>query len=223
MPALYTGADALRVRRAINIEAEWLRAVGTIPGVVVTYVAGANGPGEGYLRCNRDGDAVAWRAPGSSTYGPYVPRPADGTYYIEDGDDPDAYLRVAAYADYLEADIEAQVLVSDRFNNRMGYEDVAAEDAAAGEIVTYNFGLRNVSSSRVHRPSIWLDPATDDLQISDDQVTWVSPTTEATALVLPDMDPNDLDVLYVKRTIGAAAESSPSVLNLLQLSFVSCL
>ena len=105
----------------------------------------------------------------------------------------------------------------------MGYEDVAAEDAAAGEIVTYNFGLRNVSSSRVHRPSIWLDPATDDLQISDDQVTWVSPTTEATALVLPDMDPNDLDVLYVKRTIGAAAESSPSVLNLLQLSFVSCL
>ncbi|HUU97011.1 MAG TPA: hypothetical protein VM487_14825, partial [Phycisphaerae bacterium] len=71
----------------------------------------------------------------------------------------------------------------------------------------------------VSKIRVWLDPAVSGLEISHDDVTYVSPTTEANALELGDLAPSGTATLYLRRTIAAEAEADPKVLNHLRHSF----
>jgi len=214
------GPDALELRTGLA-EYEQLRYVGTIPGVVVSHVAGLNGPGVGRLRCQDAGTRLAWRAPGSDTFGSPIACPSDDTYLFHDGDDPDKFIRATVYASYLEAGAEADVHIVDRHNNQTANDDVTAEEASAGTFAVHYIIMKNQSTEIMHRIRIWLDAAVSGLAISENAFDYVSPTTKATALAFPDLAAGATDLLWIRRTIGAEAEADPDVLNHLHFAFVS--
>ena len=214
------GPDALELRTALA-EYEQLRYVGTIPGVVVSHVAGLNGPGVGRLRCQDAGTRIAWRAPGSDTFGSPIACPTDGTYLLQDGEDPDKFIRATVHASYLEAGAEADVHIVDRYNNQTASDDVSAEEAEAGDAEAHYIVMKNRSTEMMHRPCVWLDAAVSGLEISENFVDYVSPTTKETALAFPDLAPGATDPVGIRRTIGAEAEADADVLNHLHFAFVS--
>ena len=220
MPAAATRADSLRLTLA-SVEILSLSAVGTIPGVIVLAAAGRNGQGDGMLRSTGDGTLLSWRAPGSATYGLKVDCSSDGTYLLEDGDDHDCWLRVQVYASYLSSTpATARVDLQDRLQNGISSDDVTAAEATAGDVETYTVTLENDAATNLSGLKVWItDPDANTLEISDDNATWVSPTTEETALALPDLAAGATDTLYCRRTVAAAEPSSPSVLQLLHFAF----
>lgn len=214
----YSRALALELRFGV-VRIDHLRVVGTVPGVRVDFVTARNGPGMGRLRF--DGSGLSWKAPGSATFGPIVVSPTDNHYTLEDGEDPDKYITVQTYADYLEAGTEAPVLLTDVYGNQVSNDDVTAGEASAGDVTAHTIFMWNDSTANITGLKVWLDADTSNLKISDDNATWVNPTTEASALVLPTLAPSNSDILYVQRTIGAASEADPDVLSHLHFSFTS--
>lgn len=219
MPVAMTHGDALRIETG-GQESLHLTAVGTLPGVVVLAAAGRNGPGTGRLRADQDGTRLAWRAPGSATYGTPVVCSPDGLYLLEDGEDPDSWLRIqmrSAYA--VPGHAEGRVALGDRWTNAVGHDDVTAGEASAGDVEGYTVTLSNDSTAGLSRVLAWLDAAVSDLEISDDDITYVSPTSEGAALGLADIPAGGSITLYLRRTIGAAEPSDPDVLNHLHFSY----
>ena len=217
MPAVDERVDALQLWP----RAQHLHALHTIPGVVLVFVAGQNGEGTGILRSTGDGTFLSWRAPGSSTFGASVNCGTDGEYIIEDGEDNDSYVRVDVYGTYLTPGAaSAAVYLNDVYNNAIGDDNVSAAEAAAGDVESYPVAIiNNHASETLARLRVWLDAAASaGLKISDDDATWVNPTTEATAITLPDLAASGLDTFYVQRTISAGATADPEVLNVLHLS-----
>jgi len=84
---------------------------------------------------------------------------------------------------------------------------------------SYTVTLQNDSNVTLSRLVVWIDASTEGLKISDDGAAWVSPTTEAAGLSLPDLLPGATDTLHIRRTVAAGAASDPDVLNLLQFRF----
>jgi len=216
----FNGVDALRILSGL-FEVQSLRAVGTIPGVIITHVAARNGPGLGRIKCQDAGTRLAWRAPDSSTFGTPVTVTSDGRYMLRDGEDLDKIVHVRVYSTYLEAGAESPVLLGDRYNNPIGDDDVTAAEATAGDVKTFAIQLENQSGEIMHRPVAWVDAAVSDIEISADNSAWVTPTSKATALELPDMAAGASDWLHIRRTIGAAENADPDVLNHLHFAFVS--
>lgn len=223
MPAVATAADCLRVYdSAGTTEAKHLAVVGTIPGVVPLAAAGKNGPGTARLRSYDDGTRIAWRAPGSNTYGVAVPVPADGAYLLEDGGDRNKFLRVQVYTAHLVGPTEGRVLLGDRFNNIPAGADFTAGQASAGATVKVELTLKNESALTITQIVAWLDAATDDpptWAISDDDVSYVSPTTEGTGLKLDDMAPASTQTLYTRKVVAASTSSVADALEHLHLAF----
>ena len=209
-------ADAIRIK-AGSVEIDQFRVVGTVPGVRVDRVGGLNGPGKGRLRYTSDG--LAWAPPGGA-FGVAVPIGGDGAYLIE-GAEPGKFARVTAYVDYLQTGAEAPVHLADRYSNGVASDDVTASEASAGDVETYQITLANESPAQVGDLRVWLDAATDYLEISDDDATWVSPTTEAAALQFGNVDPGSSVTLYVRRTIPASTSYDPEVLSHLHAAFTS--
>ncbi|HUX15706.1 MAG TPA: hypothetical protein VMW52_04485, partial [Phycisphaerae bacterium] len=197
------------------------RLIGTVPGVVPLAVAGlaGPGPGAGHLRAGEDGSSLAWRAPGSATFGPLAPVALDGDYLLEDGEDADKWLRVRVYVDDLpDGAAEAEVLIQDRYANGLGHDDVTAAEAAAGDQADWTLTLENVSAVRLERVVAWL-VNTVAIEISADDVTYRRPTLEVEALGLGAVEPAGSIPLYVRRTVAAGAGPQPRLLNRLRLAF----
>lgn len=212
-------ADALRLEVA-SVEVDHLTAVQTIPGVVITAAADRNGPGIGWLRSTEDGTLLSWKAPESSNYGSGQPCDADGSYLLEDGDDVSKWVRCQVYVDFLSSQsIEARVFLADIYNNDTAHDDVTASEAAAGNVETWTLTMENAGTLILSFLKVWIDSAVSGLEISDDGASWVSPTTESTALEFPDLLPGATDTLHIRRTISAAADSDPDVLNHLHITF----
>ncbi len=219
MPAIYSGADGLDLEAPLTFELiVLLDRLGEIPGVMIEHVAGRNGEGIGYLACVGSDKGLAWKAPGSTMFGPPVIPTADESYLLEDGLDTGKWLRVFVVRDHLVAGSECRVYLRDRHANEIGGVDVTAEQAAAGNELIWSFKLANASAVTFHRVKVWIDPAVTGLALWDSG--WVAPTTEETAVVLADMAHYDETVLAVRRTIAAGAPADPKVLNYLHFSFM---
>lgn len=220
MPAAATRADALRVRLS-SASVKHLKAVGTIPGVVVEAVAGRNGPGSGMLRYYAGGLA-AWRAPGSETFGQRVDLSAGGTYVVEDGEDLNKFLRVTSYAAFLPpGPAAARVLLQEEFNDGVGGDEVTASEAAAGSVESWTVELLNAGGLGLSNLRIWLDAATAGLEISLDNSNWYAPDSEthADVLIVAGLAAGASQNLYVRRTIASSTPADPDILNLLQFAW----
>lgn len=216
MPAPASHADALRITVS-GVEVQHLRVAGTVPGVVPLLAAGRNGPGQGRLRTSAAGDALAWRAPGSATWGAWCSVPADGDYLLLDGDDLDCWLRVEVHTAYLVGSAEAIVALADRWTNAVAQADVTAAEAAAGDVLEYALTLTNAGTQTLDVVA-WLDATTAALELSADGVSWSAPTDEASAVALGTLAPAATATLHLRRTIAAAADSDPDILNLIHLA-----
>jgi hypothetical protein len=214
-------ADAIRVKKA-SLEIRHLVPVRTLPGVVVLAVAGRNGPGMGRLKSSGDGTLIAWQAPGSATFGAAVDCSSDGTYLLEDGEDVGKWLRVQVYADNLSPTPRSvRIHLGDLYANGPPHDDVTAAEATAGDVTIYSLILANDSPQNISALTVWLNAATDDLEISDDGAAWVNPTSEGAGLVLGSVDSGESKTLWLRRTIGAGADSDPAVLTHLHYAFSS--
>lgn len=197
-----------------------LAAVGVLDGVRVLAVAGANGPGMGRLIGSQDGNRIAWQAPGSATPGDAIEADADGSYSVEDGEDRTKWARIQVYADYRSDGADAaQVTLGDLFNNALAGANVTASEASAGDVFAWTLTLTNNGLATLSQLKIWLDAAVSRIEISDDGAAWVTPTTEATALALPDLVPAGTDTLHIRRTVAASTPFDPSELVHLHYSF----
>ena len=219
-----TRSDSLRLEVA-SVDLELLRpsmrAPG-LPGVVALAAAARNGEGVGLVTSSGPtGEILTWTAPSGSA-GPEVAVASDGSYMLEDGGDPDKWLRVQVYNAQLEVDPRSvQVDLVDVYDNGLAADDVTAAEASAGSTETYQITVANDSANPAKLVTFWLDAAVVDLEISDDGAAWVSPTTEATGLVLGTIAAAGTDILHLRRVIGAAEGSDPKVLNHLHYSFDS--
>lgn len=217
-----TGGDALRFTVA-GTEVQHLEAFGTVSGVVIESASATNGPGTGMVR-NRglvNGTAkLSWKAPGSSAFGDDVPVSADGSHLLLDGDDLDKWVRVGVTTTFLTASEEMnEVLLRDVFENEIGDADVTAAEASAGDVKTYTVDMKNVGTVALSAIVVWIDAAVTGIEISDDGIVWVSPTTEATGLKFPDLSAGATDTLHLRRTIAASSPSDDGVLNHLHAVF----
>lgn len=213
-----TRGDRIAVK-ASGVEVLQLGVAGTIPGVAPLAAGGANGPGTGQLRQLANG-RLQWKAPGSSTFGGEIFVGLGGHFLLEDGDDAADWLRVSVTTAFVVAGAaDAKVFTQDRFNE-VGPDDVTAAEALAGDVSTSTLTLENTSGANVVDLVVWLDPSTVGLEISDDGVSFVTPTTKGTALAMATpLAPGATDTLHIRRTIGAGASSDPDVLNLLPMSW----
>lgn len=221
MPAEATSADALRVEKAAAT-VRMLHAVGTISGVAVAFVAARNEPGTGYLAAGPAGTTLAWKAPGSSTFGTYVDVSAGGTFVLEDGEDADMFVRVIVTATRLPSSAaEGQVLLQDVYENEISSDDVTAAEALAGDISTFTVDVQNDSPDGVPWCLVWVDAAVTGIEISTDGISWSTPTNEASAIDLGPIAAAASVTLHLRRTIGAAAANDPAVLTELHMAFES--
>lgn len=216
-------SDALRLEFGGSQVVDLLQ-VGAIPGVAILFAGGENGPGTGKLRSTGDGTLLQWRAPGSATFGAAVSVGSDGDYVLEDGDDPDSFLRVRVFTSFLVGPGEADVVTRDTYNE-LGPDDVTAAEASAGAVETRVFGLFNRHAHNdAQDVRVWIDPATalppatGGIEISDDGATWVTPTspTHIDALTFASIAPGASVSIHMRRTINASTPFDPSVLNVLK-------
>ena len=214
-----TRGDAILVESSA-VEVLMAAAAGAIPGLVILATGGGNGPGAGTLRQDAGTKDVSWQAPGSATFGAPIDVAAGGSFVLEDGDDPDSWVRVSVSPTFQAAGAADALAQLQDVYNRVGPDDITAAEATAGAVEVFTLDLTNQSGMEVVGLKAWLDPATVDLEISDDGAVWVTPTTEGTALALGNLLPAAADILHVRRTIGAASPSDVAVLNLIHLSWV---
>jgi len=212
-------ADSLHALRDAA-EVRPLSLAGTVPGVAPLLAAGRNGPGAGRIRWNPTAAALQYQAPDSATWGDPQTATADGTFLLVDGEDASKCVRVAVYTTHLgDAPTEARVLLADRYLNGIPFRDATAAEATAGDVDTYTLTLTNAGTVTVSALVAWLDADTAGLEISDDGATWVTPTTEGTALALSDLAPAASATLHARRTIAASADADPDILDLIHLAF----
>ena len=207
-------------------DVESLSVARTLPGVAILAVAARNGPGTGMLLWS--GSALRWKAPGSTTAGTPVVIASDGTYLLEDGDDPDKFIRVTTYSDYMPtSEASATVYLRDVFGNGVSHDDVTGAEAEAGTDETYAVMLRNDSNVGLSNVKAWLEDTGYSIGLvgqykhwlSGDNSSWSQPTTEGTAIELDDIPAGEAGVLYVKRDLYALLGNYPDVLQHLHFSY----
>jgi len=203
-----------------------LRAVGTIPGVVVLAAAGRNGPGAGQLRSYGDGALLSWRAPGSSFEGAPVTCAADGEYLLEDGAEANKWLRVHVYRAHLCGPSQASVLLEDLYNNAIAITDIDGLAAEIGSDDEQWVDLHNINSVTLGNVRAWIDPdyswdGTDGLQIRKSGGAWKAPNAEdhPDVLIWDSLGPGQTVRLEGLRQYAAEAESDPGILARLHFGF----
>jgi hypothetical protein len=212
-----THGDGLRFQR-LAADVVSLRDVSGLSGVVVLACAARNGPGVGILTAS-PGAMISWQGPGGTAGDPQLCSP-DGAYLLLDGADPSKWVRIQVYSSYLPATGQGRVFMADVYNN-FGPSDSTAAESLMGQTITTTYGLNNVSPMQINNIKVWLDPATSGLEISRNNVTFVTPTSESdpSALTQPSLNPTDQIPIYVRRTIAAASVSDPKILNVLQFAW----
>ena len=156
--------------------------IGTIPGVRFSNASISNGLGTGKIRYTAAG--LAWRAPGSETFGVPVPVAIDGNYILCDGEDAGKWVEVAAYTAYMEAGRVGLVKIADRFNNV--YSDISKAEFDSGGTETRWFGLYNPSLTRLTGVQVrnMVNPAEYE-QLTVAETTATTTPTEGRADVAP--------------------------------------
>jgi hypothetical protein len=195
----------------------------TLRGVAVLEAAGFNGPGAGLLRSWADGTWLSWRAPGSANDGSPVDCGADGLYILPDGDDLNAYVRVQVWASALTpGPSSATVYLQGLFGNAVAMADITAAQATAGNIATTTLGLKNETTLPISDLRIWIDAAVSGIEIGLTAGPYYTPTAEdhVDVLIQAALAAGATQDLYVKRTIGAGADSDPAVLTELHCSWM---
>lgn len=213
-------SDALELTE-FGSEISGLRSFGDIPGVVFARIAAANGVGVGWLRgTGVRGRDLSWRAPGSNSYGRVHNVDLSSEAVLEDGNDQSKWVLLRVFNTYIFAAHETRVLLRDDYGGILSIDDVSAAEASAGTVDTLSLKLRNArASTRLRDIRVWVDPASRFLELSDDNVVFVSPISEETALTFPDLQLSSSHSIWVRRTIPAGTLSAPTVLNLIKTSF----
>ena len=202
-----------------------LAVSGTLPGVTIAAVGGRCGTGAGALVAFGDGERIAWRAPGSSTFGADVKFGGDSTRYLLDGDDPDAWIQITVDVSELpDGPQSAQIMLADRFGGEIAGADVTQSEASVGNIGTTALTLANEGLDTITTLAVWIDASyANGLEISWDTITWHTPTNEADAIATmgyaPSLAAAASQTLTVRRTITAGAAADPRVPVVLHASF----
>lgn len=220
MPLPRTRSDGLTYDTGAG-EIQSLSPLGTIPGVVILHVSGANGVGTGFLRSEGTGGMLlSWKAPGSAVYGAPVNITANADYLLEDGEDRSKWIRIEGHFTLLGPVIEQRIYLADVYDNQLVSRDVTRLEAFLGHVLLYTIDFTNLSNRIIRRIAFWIDPAVVDLEISHNGSTWVTPTTPATALqAWSPMAPVGSIALHLRRTISAGSPSDTDVLNQIHCHF----
>lgn len=210
--------EPLRIESA-SADVHHLAVVGTLAGVAPLLAAARNGPGMGRLSIDVDG-LLAWRAPGSATFGLGVDCTAGGEFVLTDGETAEKWIRVHVYPDYIvDEPAESDVFLADRYNE-VGGDDATAEEAEAGDVADRELTLRNTDGQRLANFRVWLNPAADTRQsIGWNGVDYYSPTTEEDAIMLDLLDIDEEATLHLRRAIVAVEPSTPKQLVQLHIAF----
>src|SRR3990172_8249572 len=224
MAASDTRADQVHIARSTT-NFVYNTPVRTLPGVNLTQkfdlrmgAADRKGRGRGQLQAEDDGKLLSWKAPRSTKFGPGVRISADGQYLLEDGDDPNQCLKMKVTYAYLPSTPMVQPVYLQDVPN-VYLSNIAASQAAAGNTVTLQYFMANSGTSLVHNVRVWIDAQTPYLSISDDNVIFVTPKTEAEALLMGILSGGANKNLWVKRTIPAGSEADGRVRAWLRASW----
>jgi len=219
MPAVATQGDCIRIMSA-GAEVEHLHAVGTLHGIAVRQVSAACGEGVGVLSSDRDGEFIAWKAPGSSAAGTAIDVSDGGQFLLNDGEDSSKWIRIEVYPAFLIASSQTgEVTLSHVYNNAIASDNVSAAEASAGDVETWTVTLQNDSTVALAAVTVWLDASTSGIEISHDGSTWVNPTSEGSGLNLGNLSASGTVTLHFRRTISAGASHDPDVTTLLHYAF----
>lgn len=137
-------------------EAEVLNvsAASLMSNITIDYISGNNEPGTAYLDADTT-TSLKFKAPGSASYGASVTIANGETKIVEDGDDPNKYIRVTrTTTDNLTG--TATLTLTDVINNVFGLDDVSSAEAAAGDTNRRCIALRNVSTTAIANLKVWL-------------------------------------------------------------------
>jgi hypothetical protein len=221
MAAPATANDSVRLQLS-GSDVVSMRVAGALPGVVVLFASAQNGVGEGILSASAGG--LSWQAPFSEQPGATVPIPTDGVYMLEDNLNPSAWVRVQAYVDYLPTSGAATIEIGDSYSPAalVAGGDVSATQAAAGQVVTTEYALTNVSAAGVTALTLWIDPFTTGITVSSDGTNFYDPTSQSdpNALVWATLAAGASVNVWVRRTIAADSAFNPQVLNVLDWAWM---
>jgi hypothetical protein len=212
-------ADILHIESA-SVDVQQLTAVGAVPGVAPLLAAARNGPGVGQLLSGSDGRSIAWRAPGSDIFGPPVFCVPDGVYDLLDGEDSDKFIRVDVYGDHAAAGSQAQILLTDVYNNALAGSDVTAAEAAAGNVAAWSVTLRNAGLEAIAAVRAWLDAASDPaVSLSPDGSTWSQPDNDADGVTIGSLAASQSATLYLQRMLVANSPFDPKRRVIIHVAF----
>ena len=237
MGTIGTLADQLNIKIG-STEVQHLVATGALPGTTILFAAAKNGTGKGRLRIDAAG-LISWRAPGSATFGTGQTG-VTGTWLLRDGEEQGKWVRLQIWEDYLPVSPqEADVLLTNIYGEIAG-DDCAAAQAAAGQVVTTTVILENVSTYTLTGLKVWLEGggvvggfrdllswlwkrpsrgSMSAIEISDDNITFVTPWNEADGLILSSIAAGKTITLYVRRTVTAGSSYDPAMAVELQVGF----
>ena len=134
--------------------AEFLGSSGALTNVTIDFVAGANLPGTGTLTVDASAQAIRWTAP-LGAVGDWVDIVSPETKVVEDGTDPEKYLRITA-SGALTADQSVVITLADVLNNVIGFDNVSSVEAAAGDSEYRCFSFKNESAFEIQNLNVYL-------------------------------------------------------------------
>lgn len=198
-----------------------------MPGLRIDHIGGYNGTGTGTITAPTAG-TLTWTPPGG-TAGSAVAVTVGTTAILLDSSG-DKWIEVTRTG---TGDLagEEPVGVRETFNNIFGGENFSAAEAAAGEDKYHAVMLRNDDSVTMDAIIVWIDSTVTTaggLAIAKETVdgdgkiqviancttaptglTWVSPTTEGTALPIGTLTAGEKIGLWFRVTENAGAAANP--------------
>jgi hypothetical protein len=196
-------------------------------GVEILGVGALNGRGPGSLEAITD-DSLRWTPPGGVA-GTTVTL-AQGQEAKLFGFESGAWILVRRNSTLPMVGIHS-VQCLDIYNNAIGMGNVASADAVAGEVFYRAIMGKNEFTGPMADIKIWLDAdvnsgiaigyevaVADEIQdIADETtaptgITWVTGTTSATGITIPSVSAGQSFGLWIRRTIAADSDPSPSEL-----------
>jgi len=217
-------ANGVQLMQSADVRAESLRWIRTLSGVWVEWIAPRNPIGIGRLRSFGDGAALAWRRPGSTTFGTPVPIVGSGSasYRLHDGEDRDSFVVVEAYPDNLPKQAaEAPVWITNGWLDPLcGGDFVSASEALAGDTSTTTELLKNWTDRTVRGLKVWLNASAHAYYAIrwNGVGSYVQPDAEDHADVLT-ADPvaaGDYETVQIRRLVPAVSASDPQMFNILE-------
>lgn len=179
----------------------------TLSGVTIERAMG-NAEGDGTLTWNSSAETFTW-TPKNGTTGTAVSVTADGTYFIQGGSDGGALVITVVYASLPTSTTSNTVTVAN--NENVMFDDVSKDDSYAGITRYHIFAFKNTGTDAKKDVKLWINAntpgqdtinigistsvtagdgattglfvdTTDETSAPAETVSYVAPTTEATAI-----------------------------------------